>query len=133
MEAKMTKKGRELLCRAHAGDVQLSPISYIALGNGGCSGGEVATVTGSETALKQELIRKETASHQYMEETDEGTGAVTVKVKYTICLGETELAGESISEAGLLDADGNLVAYMTFLEKGKDEGMEFIFNMDEMF
>lgn len=133
MEAKMTKKGRELMCKAHAGDVQLSPITYISLGSGGCSGGAPILVTGNETAMKEELVQKEIESHQYLEEADESTGAISVKVRYTIRLSENELVGKTISEAGLLDAEGNLVAYMTFLEKGKDQGMEFIFNMDELF
>lgn len=133
MEVKMTKTGRELLCKAHAGDMQLSPITYISLGAGGCSSGTPILVTGNETAMKEELIQKEIESHQYLEKADESTGAISVKVRYTISLGETELVGKTISEAGLMDADGNLVAYMTFLEKGKDKDMEFIFNMDELF
>ena len=44
-----------------------------------------------------------------------------------------ELANQSISEQGLFDEDGDLVAYITFLPKGKDEGMVFIFDMDEIF
>ena len=36
-------------------------------------------------------------------------------------------------ELGLFDADGDLVAYKTFLPKGKDDDMEFIFDMDEIF
>lgn len=131
MEAKTTKKGRELLCKAQAGDIQLSPISYIALGSGGCSEGEPIAVTGNETALKAELVRKEVESHQYSEETD--GDVVKIKTRYSVSLGEDELAGEIISEAGLVDGNGNLIAYLTFMEKGKDEGMEFTFNLDEMF
>ncbi len=131
MEAKTTKKGRELLCKAHAGDTQLSPIAFIALGSGGCSGGSPIAVTGLETALKSELVRKEIESHQYGEETVDG--AVKIWTRYSIALSESELAGEFISEAGLIDGDGNLIAYLTFMEKGKDEGMEFAFNLDEIF
>lgn len=131
MDAKMTKKGRELLCKAHAGDTQLSPITYIALGSGGCSEGEPIAVTGNETALKSELARKEIESHQYIEETVEDV--VKIKTRYSVSLGESELAGEVISEAGLVDGDGNLIAYLTFTEKGKDQDMEFTFNLDEIF
>lgn len=131
MDAKMTKKGRELLCKAHAGDIQLSPITYIALGSGGCSEGEPIAVTGNETALREELARKEVESHQYSEET---VGeAVKIKTRYSMSLSESELAGEVISEAGLVDGEGNLIAYLTFTEKGKDQDMEFTFNLDEIF
>ena len=48
-------------------------------------------------------------------------------------LSKTELANQNISEQGLFDADGDLVAYKTFLSKGKDDDLEFIFDMDEIF
>ncbi len=131
MDAKMTKKGRELLCKAHAGDTQLSPITHIALGEGGCSGSSPIAVTGLETALAQELVRKELESHQYGEKTVDG--AVKIWTRYSVTLSESELAGKVISEAGLVDGDGNLVAYLTFMGKGKDQGMEFTFNLDESF
>lgn len=133
MEAKMTKRGRELLCKAHAGDVQLSPITYISLGSGGCAEGVPVVVTGNETELKEELIQMPVAAHQYSEELDDSTGATKVKMRYTAVLGEKELPDSVISEAGLVDGDGNLVAYLTFLPKGKDEDMEFVFNIDEIF
>lgn len=131
MEAKITKTGRELLCKAHAGDIPLSPITYIALGSGGCQDGIPVEVTGNEIALKAELLKKGITSHQYKEEVAGKT--VKVKMQYTVILTEEELADTKISEAGLLDAEGNLIAYLTFLEKGKDQGMEFTFHIDEIF
>ncbi len=131
MEAKMTKKGRELLCKAHAGDARLSPIAHIALGNGGRDDGGPIAVTGLETELKSEIARKAVESHEYGEETD--GGMLKIKERYSISLSEEELAGETISEAGLVDGDGNLVAYLAFLGKGKDKDMEFTFNIDEIF
>lgn len=133
MEAKVTKYGREMLCKAHAGDTQLKPITHISLGNGGISEGIPVTVTGNETALKNEIIKKAAESHQYLEEEDASTGEVKAKMRYMVSLGKTELVNEKISEAGLIDADGGLVAYLTFLEKGKDEGMTFQFHIDEIF
>lgn len=129
MDAKMTKTGREQLCKAHAGDTELSPITKIALGSGGCRGGEPIEVTGKETELKSKLIEKEIASHQYIEEEESGK----LKTRYTISLGDDELVDQKISEAGLIDGEGRLVAYITFLEKGKDQGMDFTFNIDEIF
>lgn len=34
---------------------------------------------------------------------------------------------------GLYDSDGDLIAYRTFLRKGKDEDIPLIFDMDEVF
>lgn len=133
MEAKMTKKGRELLCKAHAGIVTLSPVTYIALGSGGCSDGTPIDVTGNEMSLKAELIRKETGAGTYAEELDAESGTYVVKARYMVSLGKEELSDSKISEAGLIDAEGNLVAYITFYEKGKDSGMEFTFYVDEIF
>ena len=44
-----------------------------------------------------------------------------------------ELDGEEISEMGLYDAEGDLVAYRTFLRKGKDADIPQIYDMDEIF
>lgn len=132
MEAKITKYGRTALCKAHAGDVELKPITHVALGDGGVSGGAPIAVTGNETALKNEIVKKAVEAHQYLEEAD-ADGGIKVKTRYTVSLAKSELVDERISEAGLVDADGGLVAYITFLEKGKDEGMAFQFNIDEIF
>lgn len=34
---------------------------------------------------------------------------------------------------GLFDTEGDMVAYKTFAEKIKDDDMEFVFNMKEIF
>lgn len=133
MEAKITKYGRETICKAHAGEKELPQITHIALGEGGIFGGEPREVTGNETALQALLAKKEVESRLYVEEEDADTGALQVKMRYTVSLAKDELVGKKISEAGLVDADGGLVAYITFLEKGKDEGMAFQFYIDEVF
>ena len=38
-----------------------------------------------------------------------------------------------ISEMGLLDETGDLIAYRTFMRKGKDEDIPQIYDMDEIF
>lgn len=48
-------------------------------------------------------------------------------------LDKGELTGKEISEMGLYDSDGDLIAYRTFLRKGKDEDIPLIFDMDEVF
>ena len=121
----ITKTGREKLCQAHAGDLILPMITQMAFGDGGVDdAGTVIETTGEEESLRNELLRKEIDTHTYPETT---TG------RYSVRLGKAELANENISELGLYDAAGDLVAYKTFLSKGKDDDMEFIFDMDEIF
>lgn len=121
----ITKKGREKLCKAHAGEIALPKITHMAFGKGGIGeGGEPIATTGEEVALKSELLKKEIDGHTFPSETT---------CRYSVRLTKEELAGETISEQGLFDEEGDLIAYKTFLGKGKDADMEFVFNMDEIF
>lgn len=123
----ITEIGRKKLCKAHAGDAALPAITQMAFGSGGVNAdGDVIETTGTETALKTELIKKDVDSHSYTD--DKATTC-----RYTVRLSKAELANQSISEQGLFDADGDLIAYKTFLPKGKDDDMEFVFDMDEIF
>lgn len=122
--AVMTKKGREKLCKAHAGDLTLPKITQMGFGSGGIEDGSVIIPTGDETALKQELLKKNIESHSFID---------PATMRYTVTLAKEELANQKISEQALFDADGDMVAYKTFLEKGKDDDMEFVFDMDEIF
>lgn len=121
----ITKKGREKLCKAHAGEIILPKITYMAFGKGGIGeGGQPIATTGEEVALRQELLKKEIDGHTFPSETT---------CRYSVRLSKQELANETISEQGLFDEEGDLIAYKTFLGKGKDSDMEFVFNMDEIF
>lgn len=121
----ITKKGREKLCKAHAGDGVLPKIVKMVFGNGGVeSGGAVIEPTGEETELRGFLLEKNIESHSF---------PVTTTARYTAKLEKTDLANQIISEQGLVDEEGDLIVYKTFLPKGKDEDMEFIFDMDEIF
>ena len=94
----ITVIGRKKLCKAHAGDITLPPITQIAWGDGGVTeDGVPKATTGNEISLYNELLKK------------------------------------NISEMGLYDSDGDLIAYRTFLRKGKDEDIPLIFDMDEVF
>lgn len=125
-EGKITTIGRKKLCKAHAGDAALPAIAKMAFGSGGVDGaGAVLPATGDEISLRNQLLTKDIDSHTF---SDPATTAT-----YSCRLAKDELAGANISEQGLLDADGELVAYKTFLPKGKDGDMEFVFNMDEIF
>lgn len=123
----ITEIGRKKLCKAHAGDLVLPAITQMAFGSGGVdTDGNMIETTGTETALKAELLKKGLSSHSY-------TDGKETTCRYTVRLEKTELANKSISEQGLFDVDGDLIAYKTFLPKGKDDDMEFIFDMDEVF
>ena len=51
---------------------------------------------------------------------------------YDIKLEPDELVGEYISEIMLIDADGDPVAFMTFLSKGKDD-VEMVFSIEDSY
>ena len=123
----ITATGRKKLCRAHAGDEALPAITRMAWGNGGVdeTGQPIAT-TGNEIGLYHELMVKDIESHTYVNE-----GQTTCR--YTATLEAGELSGEEISEMGLYDADGDLVAYRTFMRKGKDADIPQIYDMEEIF
>ncbi|MCX4268528.1 MAG: hypothetical protein OSJ62_07660 [Lachnospiraceae bacterium] len=121
----LTRVGREKLCKAHAGDISLPPITQIAFGDGGVdSDGNVISVTGEEVSLRNELMRKDIDEHFFPERT---TG------RYCTRLDKLDLAKQYISEMGLFDSEGDLVAYRTTIPKGKDDDESMIFDMDEIF
>ena len=123
----ITETGRKKLCRAHSGDAELPAITQMAFGDGGVGeDGAVIETTGNETTLKHELLKKNIDGHSYTDEKE-------TTCKYTLRLSKTELANQNISEMGLFDSAGDLVAYKTFLPKGKDDDMEFVFDMNEIF
>lgn len=121
----ITSKGREKLCKAHAGAMTLPKITKMAFGNGGVdSSGNVIATTGNETALKHQLLIKNIDSYSF---------PIPTTATYTLKLSKAELANQNISEQGLFDSTGDLIAYKTFLPKGKDDDMEFTFDMQEIF
>ena len=124
-EAMLTEKGREKLCKAHAGDLLLPKIKYIAYGDGGVDENDIPIpVTGKETALREELLRIEIDSHKYPQPTI---------CEYQSGLNKEALANIYISELGIFDEDGDLITYKTFLKKGKDDDMWFYFLLQEIF
>ena len=123
----ITATGRKKLCRAHAGDGTLPAITKMAWGNGGVDEtGQPISTTGNEIGLYNELLVKDIESHAYVNEEE-------TTCRYTATLEAGELSGEEISEMGLYDADGDLVAYRTFMRKGKDADIPQIYDMDEIF
>ena len=124
-EAMLTKRGREKLCKAHAGDLLLPKIKYIAYGDGGVDENDIPIpVTGEETVLRNERMRIEIDSHKY---------PLPTTCEYQSGLSKEDLANVYISELGIFDEDGDLVIYKTFLKKGKDDDMLFDFLLQEIF
>ena len=123
----ITAVGRKKLCMAHAGDIALPVITQMAWGSGGADEtGQPIDTTGNEIGLYQELLRKDIESHVYVNE-----GQTTCR--YTATLEAGELDNSYISEMGLYDEDGDLIAYRTFMRKGKDADIPQIYDMDEIF
>ena len=123
----ITAVGRRKLCRAHAGDAPLPVITHMAWGDGGVDdGGAPKAASGNETGLYNQLMVKAVESHEYPNEEQ-------TTCRYRSTLTENELTGSSISEIGLLDSGGDLIAYRTFLAKGKDADIPQTYEMDEIF
>ena len=103
----ITETGRKKLCMAHAGDGSLPKIAKMVWGDGG-------------------VDEKAVEGHSYVKEKK-------TTCRYKATLEKGELTGKEISEMGLLDADGDLIAYRTFTRKGKDEDIPQEYDMDEIF
>ncbi len=120
----MTVKGREKLCQAHAGDRNLPAIKVIAFGTGGVdSNRNPIPVTGEEVSLRAEQYRMEL----------QHTFPISTTCEYLSHLKKTDLPNMYLSEIGFFDEEGDLVIYSTFMEKGKDDDMEFDFKTKEVF
>lgn len=124
-KGQITTKGREILCKSHAGVIPLPKIKYMALGTGGADPtGTPFPVLGTEEGLRNEVVRKEIEKIDF---------PLITTGRYSVTLGKDELAGMYISEQGLFDEAGDMILYKTFLPKPKDDDMEFCFFMDEIF
>lgn len=121
----ITKTARKKLVQARAGVISLPKITGMAFGNGGVdSNGDVITPTETQTALNNQLIRKEISGYEFLDDTT---------CRYTATLAESDCAGESISEIGLYDAEGDIICIKTFTAKGKDGDLEMTFTLDDCF
>lgn len=123
----ITETGRKKLCMAHAGDSSLPKIAKMVWGDGGVDEhGVPKATTGKEIGLYNKLLEKAVEGHSYVNEEK-------TTCRYKATLEKGELTGKEISEMGLLDADGDLIAYRTFMRKGKDEDIPQEYDMDEIF
>lgn len=123
----ITAIGRKKLCEAHAGKKTLAPITQMGFGDGGVdSGGTPKSVTGDETQLYNELMRKNVADPVFCND-----GHTTCR--YAATLENDDLVGREISEIAMYDSEGDMVMIQTFSRKGKDEGMPHKYEVDEIF
>ncbi len=124
-DAVVTLAARKKMVQARAGETTLSKIVGVAFGSGGVDAdGNVITPEGTQTALKQEILRKPVDKYTFLSDT---------KCRYECTLAEGELTGEYISEAALYDEEGDLVAIKNFLPKGKDSDLEMTIQIDDEF
>ncbi len=124
----ITTKAREKLVKARAGDLTLPAIVGMAFGDGGVdSGGTVLAPSQAQADLSNELLRKT------LDTNDGHTYPSSTTCRYKCTLTESELAGKEISEIGLYDSDGDIVAIKTFARKGKDDDIELSFTVDDIF
>jgi len=90
---------------------------YMAFGDGGHNvDGTPKTPNPAQTALQHELLRKALSS-KVQEDTYSLTG--------TGIIAAAELVGAHISEAGLLDASGNLMGFRNFAPKIKESDEDY--------
>ena len=120
----ITITGREKLAKARAGVANLPPITHMAFGSGGVDGmGEPIIYPNTVTQLGNEELRAVVSI----------SNPVVTTNRYSGSIGKLELSGVQISEIGLFDEDGDLIAIRTFTKKQKDLGIEMIFEMDDVF
>lgn len=126
MASVKTVKGREKQAKALAGDKALPKVTHLAFGSGGTdSNGNIKALSGNETSLFSEVIRK-TVGRSYPIST-------TIRFSATLNADLDSLVGTKINEACLIDSEGDVVAIKTFSDKGLDMGDILEFDYDGEF
>ena len=122
----ITRARRINLAQITRGAVDTIPkITHIAFGDGGVDEtGQPIQPDESWRQLGHEVARYEI---------DSVTNPVETTNRYTVTIGENELNGMNISEMALVDEDGVFAAVKTFLAKGKDGDVKFVFEFDDEF
>jgi len=117
---------RVKLARITSGDIsEMPPVTHIAFGRGGVDvNGEPVQPDINASELRDEIARYPIDGVAFPIPT-------TAQYKATIPPGD--LAGEEISEAALVDADGRVCAIKNFYVKRKDGGVTFEFTLDDTF
>ncbi|MCX4298080.1 MAG: phage tail protein [Lachnospiraceae bacterium] len=118
-----TIAAKKKMLLARAGKINLPPIKQMAFGSGGTNAdGEVLELDKEQQELHNELCRKDIDTIEIISDT---------RIRYNCIINENELAGESISEMALVDADGDLLTIKNFKDKGKDSDFSFTFKVND--
>lgn len=122
----ITRARRVNLAMITRGAVTTIPkITHIAFGDGGVDeSGQPIQPVETMQALGHEVKRYAI---------DSVTNPIETTNRYTVTVPETEMNGVSISEMALVDENGVLAAVKTFLPKGKDADVKFVFEFDDEF
>lgn len=121
----ITHRRRIKLCQASSDASEpLAPVTHIALGGGAGEDSEPLTPLETQEALTSEIERYPVGNVTYPSETT---------ARYTVTIPAGELTGQSISEAALIDSDGDLCAIKNMYPKRKDAGVAFTFEFDDEF
>lgn len=111
-EAVLLTQFREKVAAHIAGKGTLKPIKFMAFGDGGHrSDGTVIPPSEAQTELKHEVLRKPLAVIK-QEDLLSATGSGVIE--------KDELVGTALSEAALVDEEGDLVAIKNFAPKLKE-------------
>lgn len=115
MRAKSTQLYRTKVAAAAAGQRAMPTPAYVAYGTGGWSGSVDNPVPpgDDDVALDKEAIRKPITQHDIQRQ-----GAV---VKIVSRVSGAEMDG-IVTEAGIIDSDGDLIGRATFRGKGLEPG-----------
>lgn len=113
-EAVVTDYWRERLAEHCAGGRMLPRITHMAFGDGGHTGAAARPAPASRTALFSERLRVPIASQTQP--------APTEALSIATLVASAAPSGMAFSEAGLIDAEGGLVAYRTMAPKVIDAG-----------
>lgn len=122
----ITRARRINLAKITRGAVETIPkITHIAFGDGGVdASGQPVQPEETMQALGHEVGRYAIDGVETPVETTN---------RYTVTIPESDLNGVNISEMALVDEDGVFAAVKTFLPKGKDEDVKFVFEFDDEF
>ena len=125
MATVVTTRAKKKMLLARAGAAQLPPIVGMAFGTGGVNANDVIVPHSADSnTLHNEVLRKAIDGYEVMTDT---------LVRYRCTIGADEVGGTYISECGVYDSEGDFVALKSFMKKGKDAGMEVVFECDDTF
>lgn len=121
----VTNVAKGKMVKARAGMGVVPKITGMAFGDGAGGGNGCRAPLPTDTALQHELLRQDVDGAALQ---DDG-----ISVLYTCTLAKATLAGETINEVALVDAEGDFVAIKSFADKGKDGDMEMVFSVLDKF